>query len=647
MNDSWINHGIYPLLERIGDFQFYFSRVCVYIAAICFLITLLMAAVKIFLGTADAREQIIKMGVNLCIYLFFMFAYPIAMKAILPFSMNLGYGAVFGTSSAVTYDDKMKDLNDSGSNTAEFYKWIGENTGNIFSVRENKENPGQGASVMLEMNIVDSKTGYMDLNKFVLYCLAFLRIGFKAFPKISIIHSSLIFIFACFLYFMAILVAVFCLGICMFQYVTCLLDYFALMGFGILTLPLSLWDGTKSYTEKLFGSIGSIIIKLTVISAFMSLAVFGIIDFFTEMYISFKDVKWVFTEEEYFKLIELAVTICIKAFMLYLLTMNTTKIAGFINGGTPSMSVGEAALAAGGTLATAGLARSAARGANNTKGAALEGTAGAIRSGAISRGQGGSFMGGALASAGSSLTRSVGGAASSVKNGLPGALRTSARIMGLGNGISSEGFGGIGNKGFGGSSGGGYSGGGSSSGGGGSSGGSDVAGGSSGGVSGGGGDGGFISQDGGKIDSGGVDSAYGKAENDGNGIYASTADKMIGQAGTSQGGDYTSRQFAAVKGIAGSVMKGVSEARRERDKGNIIGNSAIEGAARGFNRGVHGAFANSINANGGAKIRFKSGSEAASKAGSTKQSARINSLDAKGTDINGNITRAKYNIRND
>lgn len=100
MKDSWLNHGVYPLLEMIGGFQNYFTRVCVWIAAICLLMSLLMMAVKIYLGVTNAREQVIKLIMTFCIYLFLMFIYPIAMKSILPFAMNLGYGAVMGSSNA-------------------------------------------------------------------------------------------------------------------------------------------------------------------------------------------------------------------------------------------------------------------------------------------------------------------------------------------------------------------------------------------------------------------------------------------------------------------------------------------------------------------------------------------------------------------
>ena len=142
MQDSWINHGVYPLLESIGKFQVYYSKVCIYLAAICLLMTLLMTVVKVFLGVANAREQIIKMGVSFCLYCFFMFCYPIAMRAILPFAMNLGYGAIFGTEGIQTLDDKFQDTTDYGASKNEFYRWVGQNTGNIFSTTGKDDEDG-------------------------------------------------------------------------------------------------------------------------------------------------------------------------------------------------------------------------------------------------------------------------------------------------------------------------------------------------------------------------------------------------------------------------------------------------------------------------------------------------------------------------
>lgn len=655
MQDSWINHGIYPLLENIGSFQNYFSNICIYIAAICLLMTLLMTVVKVFLGVANAREQIIKMGVNFCLYCFFMFCYPIAMRAILPFAMNLGYGAIF-SSSGIQVNDKFSDFADAGASRNEFYKWVGENSGNIFTQKGVDDKDGKDSQVMLNMNFVDAQTGYMDLNKILLYVLAFLNIGFKAFPKVSLLNCDLTLILACFIYFLAVIVATACFLICIIQYITCLMDYFSLMGFGILTIPLSLWDGTKSYTEKLFGSIGSILIKLVVISAFMCLAVFGILDFFCELFLSFKSVGFSWTVKDYTKLIELAVSLVLKSFVLLTLTMNTTKIAGFINGGSPTMSLGEAAIGAGATAGAAMLAGQGAKGVANVRGGAVLGaarSADAFGTGfSISRkageGTGDSLASGAksaLATAGSSLTRSAG---SAIK-GMPQAARrigsTLANMTGMSRGISAEGFGGLGMTGSG------SAGGSSAAGGRGSSSGNseniktgqDIMGSSK----------SYTDRQGNTkitnaLENNGADSVYGiaKVSRDENGNisgYDTLADKMIGQAGSLSTGSYLDQKKAFFMGTAGAVMQSLNNARIQRDMGNSKGNHTIQALGRGFKSGAVGAVAGASNSGGGIKVRFNSGGAAAKINGSSHVAFRRNSANTKALNSNNEMVSNPLN----
>ena len=676
MNDSWINHGVYPVLEAIGNFQKYFASVGVYIAAICLLMTLLMTVVKVYLGVTSAREQIIKMGTTFCLYLFFMYCYPIAMKAILPFSMNLGYGAIF-SSNGISVEDKFQDMKEKELTKNEFYKWIGENTGGIFSSEETVDEQGN-VQVAMDMNFVDATTGYMDLNKFFLYVLAFLTIGFHCIPSISLFSIDLVLILAVFLFFMGILVAVVCMIISMMNYLTCLIDYFALMGFGVLTIPLSLWDGTKSYTEKLFSSIGSIIIKLIVISAFMCLSSFTILDFFCEVFIFNSEIGGFVGVKDTFKLLELAVTLILKSFILIMLTMNTGKIAGFINGGSPSMSLGEAAIGAG---ATAGLAGTAAKGAKGVAGFRGEVAGGVDRSLAAGKagfslsskaGESGmqsisNGMKSALATGGSSLARSVGGGLKSAGGGLVQAGNSIVNASGLGRGISAEGFGGIG---FGGKSGlGGFG-----------KGGSSFSGGSSGTSSGGGSSTGGgvapvndnmegnnksyessytdsqgqeqVSQNEKKgLENEGSDSVYGNAsvtrDEKGNvNGYESQADQMIGQAGSmAANGDYFERKKALVIGTAGSVLKNVKEARKERENGNVQGNSTGRAVLRGLKQGVSGYLAGEVNANGGMKLRFNSGGSASHVYGSSHVRARVNASDNTQVNSEGEISKNPINLR--
>lgn len=665
MKDSWLNHGVYPLLEMIGGFQNYFTRVCVWIAAICLLMSLLMMAVKIYLGVTNAREQVIKLIMTFCIYLFLMFIYPIAMKSILPFAMNLGYGAVMGSSNAVSYDSRFEDTKDIGGSKAGFFKWVGEHSGNIFTATEKNDPEGQKTQVYLDMNIVSKETGYLDLNKYILYVIALLRIGFKAFPKMSFFSIDLSLLFSAFLYFLGVLVACAAIIISSINYLMCLIDYFALSGFGVLTIPLSLWDGTKSYTEKLFSSIGSIIIKLMVISAFMCLGTFTVLDFFIDMYLEFNN-KGFLDVKDSFKLVELAIGLIFRSFLLLTLTMNTEKIAGFINGGSPSMSIGEAAVGAGATAVLGGLAGHGAKGVVGGRKAlgtsAAMGGAGAI----AGHNMGGSALRSGFASAGHSLARSAGGALKSA----PGEMKNLAQGMlnatGLSRGGDSAVTSGIGAMGPIGSfktpspasGGGGLSGGESGT----SSDSGNVpsqSGNPSGGVN--------PSSQGQGVNSGGSDSSsnplpdpnviktgdleskitekrssgeYGDVNVNKDGSAGSAADSLIASANNSKGS-----ALGFVQGTVGNVMKSLNNARLQREAGSVIGNERMSAVAGGLKAGVIGAAASTINSSGGLEVRFKSGSAMAKAVGSTHANVKVNNAGKTDKLSDGSKARSVLEIR--
>ena len=663
MTDSWINHGIYPLLERIGDFSIYYGKICTYLATICFLMTMMMAIIKIFLGITEAREQIIKMGVSLCMYFIMMFIYPIAMKAVLPFAMNLGYGAIFGTSSSVTESGSYEDLGKKGGSRGSFYKWMGEKTGNIFTTSKDQNQQANEVSVALNMNIVDAETGYIDLNKFMLYILAFLKIGFHALPKISLFHADLILILCAFLYFLAIIVAVVCMFVVIINYIMCLIDYFALLGFGILTIPLSLWDGTKSYTEKLYGSVGSIILKLVVISAFMCLSVMSVVDFFIEVYLAFLDVGLAFSINDSFKLVELSVTLVLKGFLLAVLTMQTEKIAGFLNGGSPQMSFIDAMK---GGVQTGLMAAGAGKLAGSTvsaRGNFLSGVGRTGGAGLMAKRLGGNakdFASSMASTAGNSLARSSVNAISNAPQAIGGGLKAFAGMTGMrsgGDSVGMLGIPGLGRRSGGGSSGGGGYGGGGSTGGGSAS-----------------SESGFMpdninkeieTDDKGMVtgnlkamDMSGRASPYGESEkNDktwtdekgrehqGDGSYTSFGDKLTGMAGSMSTGGYFSRKAAQYIGTAGSVIQEVKKASKARSEGNVMGNSTFNAVGRGLARGVRGGIAAEMNAGGGMQVRFNHSPELKKLYGD-KLTARMNSSNSKREGSDGQIHQNPTDIIN-
>lgn len=613
MVDTWLNHSIYGVLERIGNFSGYFVQVCKWFAAICFFMALLMAVIKIFLGIADAREQVIKLTVTTCFYFILMYVYPIAMKSILPFSMNLGYGAVFYTAQANVSGDPTKMLSLRKGTQAQFYKWIGDNTNNIFTTTEIKDYAGNVTGYQLNMNIVSADNGYFDFNKIFTFILAFLKIGFMMLPKITLFDLEFTFIVSALFYVLALMVVFVCLVIVVVNYITCLMDYFALMGFGILMIPLSLWDGTKSYTEKLYGSIGAIIIKLMVISAFMYLSIMVVIDLFAEMYCisgtTESGIVIAIDPKNTPKFIELSVTLCVQGFLMHTLVTNTEKIAGFLNGGSPSMSFGDAAKGMAGMIAAGAMAKGASRAMAGAIGNTVDAGVRSIASGKNAKVTGNNVFGSVMKSLGSSIARSTVGAVTGAPENAKNALKSLANATGMTRAIGGEGF--TTGKDFGGTGGGsiggeGYTGGNSDN----NNGKASTVNNENNGNTG--------SNDVNANNSG--ETLYGDVGYTSDGGLANYGDSLKSKADSmSQSSNALDRRRGAVLGTAGAVLSNLSNYKNERYKGNVLGNKTYNAIADGIKQGVKGDVASRVNAGGGMTISVKKGTESARTFGATQK----------------------------
>lgn len=383
MKYNWINGIVYTLLERIGEFQIFFSEAAQYIAAICLLLSIGMMCVKIFLQAADARQEFIKLFLNITIYTVMVWLFPIAMKGLIGFATSMGYGAVMygGRYTSNGYNGTEQGM--VGHSDGEFYEWIAKECGDIFSLDDNKmsESDAGGKNFVktqFNMNIIDKKSGYIDLNKSFKFVLAYMKLRFDAAPKVSLLHAgtSLLFFLT---YCIGVILAFAVYIIIMINYVMALFDYFALQGFGILFVPLFLWEGTKQNTSTLIQSITKILVKLIVISAIMFLCFMTIID-------NLKDLYYTSLTPNLLDGIGAQLTGCLtlifQSVFLFLLSKETTAIADFLCGGTPRLSFGEFARAAAGTAAATAGGFMAGKSADNTFGNMKEGAKNALASGA-------------------------------------------------------------------------------------------------------------------------------------------------------------------------------------------------------------------------------------------------------------------------
>lgn len=566
MSHTFLNHFVYQILERIGNFTSFYLGIAQILAAICFCIALGMSCVKVFLGASDFKSEFIRHFYNLVIYCVLLFIYPFAMKAIPKFALSLGYGAVFNEGVFEVNIDN-EDFSSPGKETKSregFYRWMNDSTGGIFTLDNTIVTDENGSQVKqaLNFNIVEESSGLIDLNKTFRFALALLQIGFKSFPKLQLLNISIYSLAICFLYLFAVLVCFLCFILCLVQYVAALIDYFALLGFGILFVPLSLWEGTKSYTSALIGSSGKILIKLLVISAFLFLSVMSVIDILIVFYIRDPGINF---EGSYF--LELAGSIIFQSVIIFVLCQHTEKISGFLMGGNPQMSALEMAAGAAAAAGTGMVAGKMAMGGKNALADTYGGIASSIGAGALKGKESGSIGQGIKAGlqtmgskAAQGISKSVKGMGQGLKNGGLGKAASMVQavtgsnpnsLMNLANSMGS-------------SSGGAHAGGeGGSSSGSQNSGGSDIS-----------------------TDPGVVTDPYGHGEK------GSASDQVLDKANAlSQSDNYLERGLGAALGFVGNMMNG-------NDYGMDVKNNFLNSAKQT----AGGFYANEANRNGGYSI---------------------------------------------
>lgn len=350
MKDTWINHSVYSLLDRIANFQNYFSDMAQIIAATCFLFAIGMACIKIWLQASSAREQIIKLGMTLVVYLVMLYFYPVVTKAILPFAQNIGYDVIF---SSGEYDVEVPEskgtLGEKAKNVVtpskqKFYKWLGEHTGGVFTTA-NTQDVDESVRQALQINIVDPVSGRIDLNLTFKYCLAFFNVGVDTMPKVHI--TSFTSIMTGIFYIASVLVAIVCYIVVLINYVMALIDYYFMVGFGLFFLPLSLWDGSKQYSQALIGNFVKILVKLMIISAVLFLSIMTMIDMFVEVYMQSVVIDNIVIASSPSGVLQFCCTVVFQSLLLFVITKNTTAIASMLTGGEPQMSFGEFAKAVG------------------------------------------------------------------------------------------------------------------------------------------------------------------------------------------------------------------------------------------------------------------------------------------------------------
>lgn len=421
VNMTGLNKLVYGFLGKFESFQNYFTSVCPWLASICVMMTIGMGVWKIMWDMANPKEFFVKLLMSLCFYFVLLGIYPIAMKGIIKLGMNLGYGAVFeGGAFEIEFTQSEQDK---GKTVDGFYKWFAQEGGSLLRISDKQDNE-TAAKQALNFNLIDRDSGYIDLNKVYLYPLVFFKIFMSYVPKLTVLNFYSLF-FSCGLMIIAVLIFVVVMFMIIVNYVMCLLDYFAFCGYGILMLPLSLWEGTKEYTQTLFGSVGKILIKLMVISSVVFIDVMTATDAFVEIYkgvvingtgLGDRVVNYILGTTNIYPA---CLNIIIQSIFMYAISKEVSSIAGFITGGNPQMSFGEFANAtkqavrnvAGGATLGRGMSNGIKNAGHSVTSAISQGVAASKMGGSFGSAFGGA-IGGSLATGAGNLTSKLAKSAS-------------------------------------------------------------------------------------------------------------------------------------------------------------------------------------------------------------------------------------------
>ena len=433
MEYNYLDKGFYGLLDQISDMGSYFTSQAQAIAVVCFVLGFGLGAFKAMGGTKSVMEFIIEQLFALTVYFIIIWAFPLGMNGLKSVMVKMGYEANFG--NGIVYE-----VDTNKGTTDDFYEWIAKTSGGVFSVTEVTDSESKkDTKKALNFNITRKDTGLISLNRCFRYyvcsftmLLGVLDFSWRALP---------VYILGTF----TALVMVICNMLILINYIMCLVDFYALQTYGILLLPMCLWSGTKSFTENLISGIGKIGIKLLVITSLLYLTSKGTLDIFVQLYESYG-------EKSFY--VELFLVILFKSILYYVLTKQTTEIAGFLSGGMPQLSFGEFAQGmqqAGATARTtkaiaSSTGKALATGASTVGASAMSGSMGAQSA----KGFGGnSFAGGAKGAIGS-LANSIGGGlkqagGSLLNGGAQSSLRkvgnSMSAMMGVRGAMSQEGIG--------------------------------------------------------------------------------------------------------------------------------------------------------------------------------------------------------------
>ena len=332
----------------------YFNGSVHWIAKICFALSLGIGAVKLMFGMEQLNELLTKVFLLIVTYTIVLFIFPNALQHA---QRVVGTWAEISSTfanSIVTKGD-MEGRTGQGINTGEFLEWV--NSLAVFEDHQGIEDVlwkysyhstgGIHALITIDLNILNRDTNLISLDRCMLVILRGTKAiftsnedqnffqAFMHFPlNFMILLVNLIYIFA---FLMAIV-----------EYCGAIIQFSFLKAVGVIFIPLMLWDQTKSYFDKLLGSLFVMMVRLLLVQIVLYMCVFMSLDTLKTVYYWNHDGKLGIG-------VQALLGLFCMSFLTIFIVKGIDKIVGFFAGGTPQLGIHEFEMAANTATASAAL----------------------------------------------------------------------------------------------------------------------------------------------------------------------------------------------------------------------------------------------------------------------------------------------------
>jgi len=428
-----------------GMFGFFLAKAHI-LARIFFCMSLGMQCVKMAFGIKQIREALVELLIVTVSYLVMINFFPLMMMGARSAVTNFAKSAVpVKYTSRVPYEELAAWMNSVGSKEVterRSHRDSGNRGRNASGLKPGETRttttPGiidaaGGADAVLGMNIANSSTGLLSLDKIVVQVMSTVAIMvYSVMDQMEGEWEKTVAHLCDFLIVLAISVFyIFCMCLATVNYAVCVVEYMFVFSIGIVFIPFMLWKGVESYYKTIIGAFAKVLMKLLMISISIYLTMAGSIDIIANMYEASVDGDATLGQR-----MEFYVGVAFLCVFLKLVADNAGKIAELIvSKGETSLGfkqvkaavqsvAGAGAVVAGAAMGTAKLAGNVAvtplKVAGNTVLSAKAGGAAGGLKGAISGGFHG-FAGSMYNGAGDILSH-VGGIAKSVPGGIGKAL---------------------------------------------------------------------------------------------------------------------------------------------------------------------------------------------------------------------------------